>query len=147
VASFAGPKQRSTRSFERLLWRQLEALHELDREQFEWNPAVSADPEDAQFSFSFGGGAYFVVGLSPANKRWARRFPWPTLVFNDHFQFERLRARQQYERLRDAIRERDGRLHGALSPLLEDHGVNHSEARQYSGRDSGEGWVCPAHFD
>jgi FPC/CPF motif-containing protein YcgG len=146
IASFAEPKLRSVKAFETLLWRQLSALHELDREQFQWNADVSANPEDPSFSFSFAGGAYFVVGLSPASRRWARRFPWPTLVFNDHFQFERLRENQQFDRLRDTIRERDGLLHGSANPMLEDHG-SHSEARQYSGRNVGEDWRCPVHFE
>ncbi|MPZ49622.1 MAG: hypothetical protein GEU75_10060 [Dehalococcoidia bacterium] len=146
IASFAEPKLRTMKAFETLLWRQLGALHALDREHFAWNPAVSNDPEDTSFSFSFAGGAYFVVGLSPASKRWARRFPWPTLVFNDHFQFERLRANQQFERIRDTIRERDQTLHGDVNPMMADYG-NHSEARQYSGRNVGEAWKCPVHFD
>jgi len=147
IASFTGPKMRSAKAFETLLWRQLAALHGLDRDEFEWNAEVSSNPEDPQFSFSFAGGAYFVVGLSPASRRWARRFPWPTLVFNDHFQFERLRRDHQFERIRDTIRERDGKLHGEFNPMLSDYGGAHSEARQYSGRKVGETWRCPVHFD
>ncbi|MPZ50140.1 MAG: hypothetical protein GEU75_12735 [Dehalococcoidia bacterium] len=146
IASFLAPKLRSARTFEDLLWRQLSALHELDREHFDWNPQVAADPTDPAFSFSFAGGAYFVVGLSPASRRWARRFPWPTLVFNDHFQFERLREAQQFDRIRDAIRERDSRLHGSANPMLTDYGA-HSEARQYSGRNVNGDWRCPVHFE
>lgn len=146
IASFRGPKVRTMKAFETLLWTQLAALHELDRRHFEWNPHVSSMVEDREFSFSFAGGAFFVVGLSPANTRWARRFPWPTLVFNDHFQFEQLREEQRFDRIRDVIRERDERLHGTPSPMVEDYGT-HSEARQYSGRRVGENWRCPVHFD
>jgi FPC/CPF motif-containing protein YcgG len=67
-------------------------------------------------------------------------------VFNDHFQFERLRANQQFDRIRDAIRERDESLHGSVNPMMADHG-SHSEARQYSGRSVGTDWRCPVHFD
>ena len=146
IATFVEPKVQTEKAFETLLWRQLAALHEVDRELFAWNEAVSADPEDERFSFSFGGKAFFVVGLSPASKRWARHFPWPTLVFNDHLQFERLRQEQRFDQLRDAIRERDARLHGINNPMLSDYGA-HSEARQYSGRQVGPNWTCPAHFD
>jgi FPC/CPF motif-containing protein YcgG len=146
VASFLEPKVRSAAAFERLLWQQLRDLHELDRQHFEWNPGVSPDPDDAAFSFSFGGGAYFIVGLSPASQRWARHFPWPTLVFNDHFQFERLREEHRFERLRDVIRERDTKLHGSANSVLEDHGSAHSEARQYAGRQVGDDWRCPVRF-
>jgi FPC/CPF motif-containing protein YcgG len=120
-------------------------LHELDRLHHDWNPAVSADVKDPNFSFSFGGWAFFVVGLAPDSERWARRFPWPTLVFNDHFQFERLRAAQRFERIRDVIRERDEQLHGSANPMMEDYG-HHSEARQYSGRQTSGEWTCPVHF-
>jgi FPC/CPF motif-containing protein YcgG len=146
IASFVEPKLRSMKQFEALLWRQLQELHELNREAFAWHSDVSSDPQDPRFSFSFAGGAYFVVGLSPASDRWARRFPWPTLVFNDHFQFERLREEQKFDRMRDTIRERDESLHGSVNPMMSDHG-KHSEARQYSGRNVGEGWRCPVQFE
>lgn len=146
IASFLAPKVRSAVQFERLLWRQLKALHELDRPYHAWHPEVSSDPADPGFSFSFAGGAFFVVGLSPSSRRWARHFPWPTLVFNDHFQFDRLRAEQRFDRIRDVIRERDLALQGSANPMLADYGV-HSEARQYSGRNVSSGWRCPVHFD
>jgi len=147
IASFLEPKLTRSKDFEALLWTQLHSLHDLDKEFFEWNPQVSHDPNDPAFSFSFAGEAYFVVGLSPANKRWARRFPWPTLVFNDHFQFERLREEDRFDRIRDTIRERDNRLHGTPNPMLSDYGGAHSEARQYSGRSVKDDWQCPVHFD
>jgi FPC/CPF motif-containing protein YcgG len=146
IACFLEPKMTNPKTFETLLWQQLAALHALSKPHFDWNAEVSKSPEDPRFSFSFAGSAYFVVGLSPASKRWARRFPWPTLVFNDHFQFERLREAQRFDRIRDLIRERDQALHGNNNPMLEDHGA-HSEARQYSGREVGPTWRCPVRFD
>lgn len=146
IACFLEPKVITTKQFEKLLWRQLHTLHEADREHFAWNDAVSADVDDPQFSFSFANKAFFVVGLSPMSSRWARRFPWPTLVFNDHNQFELLRAERRFDHLRDTIRERDSKLHGVANPMLDDYGT-HSEARQYSGRQVGPDWRCPVHFD
>jgi FPC/CPF motif-containing protein YcgG len=146
IASFVEPKVKSMATFEKLLWQQLKALHELDKTYHAWNEDVSADPHDSRFSMSFGGNAFFVVGLAPPNPRWARRFPWPTLVFNDHFQFERLREEQRFDHLRDTIRERDTKLHGSVNPMLTDYGA-HSEARQYSGRSVSGEWTCPVHFD
>ena len=146
IACFLEPKVITSEEFERLLWQQLRGLHDVDKQHFEWNEAVSADATDPRFSFSFAGNPFFVVGLSPASERWARRFPWPVLVFNDHNQFERLREEQRFDRLRDLIRERDIRLHGDVNPMLSDHGA-HSEARQYSGREVGPDWRCPVHFD
>jgi FPC/CPF motif-containing protein YcgG len=147
VASFMEPKIVTPASFERALWRQLKRLHELDAGYFAWNAEVSSEPDDPSFSFSFAGGAYFVVGLSPASPRWARRFSWPTLIFNDHFQFERLREEHRFDRLRDVIRQRDTKLHGSVNSVLEDHSSAHSEARQYAGRQVGSAWRCPVSFD
>jgi FPC/CPF motif-containing protein YcgG len=146
VASFLEPKVLTAAAFEKRLWRQLGMLHELDKQYFAWNSEVSQDPNDSKFSFSFAGGAYFVVGLSPANPRWARHFSWPTLVFNDHFQFERLRDEHRFDRLRDVIRERDTRLHGDAANNMADYGSVHSEARQYAGRSVPDSWRCPVDF-
>jgi FPC/CPF motif-containing protein YcgG len=145
IASFLEPKVGTPKEFELRLWRQLANLHALDKEHFDWAPEVSADPSDPRFSFSFAGHAFFVVGLSPVSRRWARRFPWPTLVFNDHGQFERLRAEQRFDKLREVIRARDEKLHGSPNEMLSDYGA-HSEARQYAGRLVGPNWRCPVNF-
>jgi FPC/CPF motif-containing protein YcgG len=68
------------------------------------------------------------------------------LVFNDHFQFEKLRAEHRFERMRDTIRERDSKLHGSTNPMVSDYGA-HSEASQYSGRNVPSDWKCPIRFD
>jgi len=142
VASFAAPAVVCEHQWEKLLWSQLQSLHDLDREHHAWDPAVSSDPADPQFSFSFAGTAFFVVGLHPASSRLSRRFAWPTLVFNAHAQFERLREQNRFERLRETVRARDQRLQGSLNPNLSNFG-DASEARQYSGRAVEEGWRCP----
>ncbi len=144
VACFRQPAPADEREWERLLWSQLQSLHDLDRPHHAWDASVSSDPEDPAFSFSFAGTAFFVVGLHPASSRLARRFAWPTLVFNAHEQFERLRERKQFARVQAAVRERDYRLQGSLNPNLSDYGER-SEARQYSGRRVEEGWRCPFH--
>lgn len=145
VAVFTGRAPASERAFERRLWAQLQRLHERDDPAAGWDPAVSADPDDAHFSFSFGGRALFVVGLHPLSSRLARRFRWPALVFNPHAQFERLRREGRYERLQAEIRERDIALQGSPNPNLADFGER-SEARQYSGRDITDvEWRCPFH--
>ena len=131
-------------SFERLVWRQLQALHDLDRQDHGWDPTASPDTADPHFAFSVGGRAYFVVGLHAASSRWTRRFAWPTLVFNPHRQFDRLREQGKFERLRDQIRDRDRALQRTLNPMLSNFG-EHSEARQYSGRRVEDDWRCPFH--
>jgi FPC/CPF motif-containing protein YcgG len=129
--------------FEANLWARLQSLTHKD----EWlgqqpDPRVADDPDDPHFSLSFGGEAFFVVGLHPGASRPARRFDRPALVFNLHDQFEQLRAEGRYEKLRAAIIERDVAVAGEPNPMLARHG-SISEARQYSGRAVGPDWVCP----
>ena len=130
-------------AFERALWRQLQRLHDVDPVG-EWDAAVSGDPADKDFSFSFGGRALFVVGLHPASSRLSRRFRWPTLMFNPRAQFDRLKAEGRFDRMRDLVRERDVALQGSVNPNLADFGQA-SEARQYSGRATEPAWECPFH--
>jgi len=145
VAIFTGRPPASEQAFERRLWTQLQLLHERDDPAAGWDPAVSADPGDPRFSFSFAGTAFFVVGLHPVSSRLARRFRRPALVFNPHAQFERLRREGRFEGLRSRIRARDLALQGSVNPALSDFGER-SEAAQYSGRDTTMGpWRCPFH--
>ena len=142
IATFASPVCQDERAFEQLVWRQLQALHDRDGQDHDWDPSVSADPLDPHFAFSVGGRAYFVVGLHAASSRWARRFAWPTLVFNPHQQFDRLREEGLFTRLRDQIRDRDRALQHGLNPMVSNFGEQ-SEARQYSGREVENDWQCP----
>ncbi len=144
IASFAAPVVQNEHEWEKLLWSQLQSLHDLDRQHHAWDSTVSSDPEDSGFSFSFAETAFFVVGLHPASSRFARRFAWATLVFNAHTQFEQLRAENKFERMRETIRARDYKLQGSLNPNLNNFGEQ-SEARQYSGRAVEENWRCPFH--
>src|SRR5207244_1714681 len=89
VAIFERPCLTGEVEFEHLLWKQLRLLHEHEAAEHGWDPAVSADPADPHFSFSFGGQALYVIGMHANSSREARRFPWPALVFNPHEQFER----------------------------------------------------------
>ena len=144
VAVFPGSTPRDEAEFEQLLWAQLEKLHERDDPAQGWDDAVSDDPEDPRFAFSFAGCGLFVIGMHPRSSRDARRFAWPTLVFNPHAQFEHLRATGRFDRLRGIVREREIALQGSLNPNLADFGER-SEARQYSGRAAGPDWLCPFH--
>ena len=147
VASFEEPTGVGEEEFEGLLWEQLRRLHEEDRRHHGYASAASPDPEDADFAFSFAGRAFFVVGLHGASSRFARRFAWPTLVFNAHSQFDRLREEGRYARFQEAIRRRERELQGTLNPNLAEFGTI-SEARQYSGRPAEPEWRCPFHaFD
>lgn len=133
----------SEEAFECALWQRLKGLRQVDTGKgCAYDGHVSGDIEDARFSLSFGGEAFFVVGLHPGASRPARRFEAPVLVFNAHDQFERLRADGRYETLRDAIIARDVALAGSPNPMLARHGEM-SEARQYSGREVRGDWRCP----
>ncbi|MDP4574241.1 guanitoxin biosynthesis heme-dependent pre-guanitoxin N-hydroxylase GntA [Qipengyuania sp. G39] len=140
---FAQPVRLDENDFERLLWERLQSFADKDNWLGQpYDPGVSPDPGDPHFSLSFGGQAYFVVGLHPAASRPARRFSHPAMVFNLHDQFERLRAEGKYERMRASILERDRQLAGDVNPMLARHGES-SEARQYSGRRVDDDWECP----
>lgn len=128
--------------FERQLWEHLSLVHRFDALTHAWDPAVSSDPDSAEFSFSVGGRAYYVIGMHPGASRLSRRMPVPMLVFNPHAQFERLKANGKYDGLRQSIRRRETDLQGSVNPTLADHG-SASEARQYSGRAIGADWICP----
>jgi FPC/CPF motif-containing protein YcgG len=142
VAVFREHERAGEPAFEEALWSQLQRLHDLDAAYHPWDPRVSDDPADPGFSFSVAGTAFFVVGMHPDASRAARRFAWPTLIFNAHEQFEHLRDDGRYAGLQRQIRARELRLDGNLNPNLADFG-RHSEARQYSGRATDETWRCP----
>ena len=143
---FEGPDDLSEPEFERALWQRVQSLSDKDvwRGQ-DYDARVSNDPNNPHFSLSFGGEAFFIVGLHPRASRPARRFDRPTLVFNLHDQFERLRAEGKYETMREKILVRDEALAGSRNPMLARHGAA-SEARQYSGRVVDDRWACPFHY-
>ena len=140
---FEGPHDLDEAAFERHLWARVQSLSDKDV----WNgvgldPRVDPEPDSPHFSLSFGGEAFFVVGLHPNASRPARRFETPVMVFNLHDQFEQLRSEGLYEKLRATILARDEALAGSINPMLSRHGEV-SEARQYSGRPVEADWVCP----
>lgn len=140
---FEGPTELSEDEFEKHMWNRIQSFADKDAWLGQpYDHRVSADPNDPHFSLSFGGEAFFVVGLHPNASRPARQFPRPTLVFNLHDQFERLREEGRYDRMREAILDRDEALAGSINPMLARHGET-SEARQYSGRAVDSDWKCP----
>ncbi len=140
IATFRGRKDFTEKQFEQILWKQLQFLHEVDDKP--WDPEVESNPDDNKFSFSLAGKAFYIVGLHPNSSRMARQSPAPTMVFNLHWQFEKLREMGTYDNVRDKIRERDIELQGSMNPMLHNFGEA-SEVRQYSGRKVGEEWKCP----
>jgi FPC/CPF motif-containing protein YcgG len=143
VVIFEGPDDLSEEAFEVALWQRVQSLS--DKDEWSGQPydaGVGADPNDPAFSLSFGGEAFFVVGLHPCASRVARQFESPALVFNPHRQFRALREGGRYEGLRENIIQRDIAFSGSANPMLARHGEL-SEARQYSGRAVDRHWRCP----
>lgn len=142
VAAFRDEEEMDEKEFEQKLWQQLQLIHAND--EADWDKDVSADAASKNFSFSIAGKAFYIVGLHPGSSRMARQSPFPVMVFNLHWQFEKLREMGAYDNVRNKIRERDFDLQGSNNPMLEDFGAK-SEARQYSGRAVDEAWKCPFH--
>jgi FPC/CPF motif-containing protein YcgG len=147
---FEQPRMLTEAAFEEVVWQRIQSLADKDAWRGHENDStVDADPTSPHFSLSFGGQAFFVVGLHPRASRAARRFEAPAMVFNLHAQFEMLREQGRYEKLRRSILDRDFQLTGSANPMLARHGET-SEARQYSGRVVANDWRCPfqpAHRD
>lgn len=142
VATFDGPHDLTEEDFERLLWRQLQQMHDRDAGRHPWSSMVDPDPRSARFGFSIGGHPFFVVGLHPNSSRYSRRFAYPALAFNSHVQFERMKSSGAYGRIQQAVRAAELRLQGSVNPSIADFGQR-SEAPQYSGRLVGDDWRCP----
>jgi FPC/CPF motif-containing protein YcgG len=144
IAMFRGPSIQSEQHFEDLLWNQLQAMHAVDAKFFAWDKSVDSDPASRNFSYSIGGRSMYVIGMHPQASRLARTRPYPTMVFNLHQQFERLRARGKFDAMKQTIRSREMSFQGSINPMLTSFG-EHSEARQYSGRAVPAEWSCPFH--
>jgi hypothetical protein len=128
--------------FEKALWNFLQRLHNND--DVPWDSNVSDDPNDPDFSFSIKGKAFYIVGMHPNSSRMARQAPYCTIVFNLHWQFERLREMGTYQEVKKRIRRRDEALQGSINPVLQDFGQD-TETKQYSGRKVERNWKCPFH--
>ncbi|MCA1222842.1 guanitoxin biosynthesis heme-dependent pre-guanitoxin N-hydroxylase GntA [Streptomyces sp. 8L] len=142
AAVFSGPVGIDENEFEKITWQQLSSLHEYDNKRYTWASESDNDPASANFAFSVAGHPLFIVGLHANSSRVSRRFTLPTLVFNSHRQFARLKETGIYAGLQRRIRERERRLQGDINPNLGEFGEI-SEARQYSGRAVEPDWQCP----
>ncbi|MFC9825372.1 guanitoxin biosynthesis heme-dependent pre-guanitoxin N-hydroxylase GntA [Streptomyces erythrochromogenes] len=137
VAVFDGPADLDEAAFETLMWTQLDGMRQTA------GPPLPdlAGRDDNDPAFGFGDRDFFVVGLGPSASRHARMFLWPTLVFNALTHSVQLHSEGRHNRMRDRIRARDIRLQGNLNPNLA-----RSSLAQFSGRDVGDNWSCPAGF-
>src|SRR5690606_14456261 len=96
IAVFKNDSFKSELDFEDSLWLLFSKLHNVNKRYFNWSPEVSSNPEDPDFSYSFGGEAFFAVGMHPESKRLARKFPYPAIAFNLHSQFEELKSKNRF---------------------------------------------------
>lgn len=142
---FTGPTLPDENSFDRLLWQRLQALSDRDATNYNYDKRVSDDPSSPDFSFSLKEEAFFIIGLHPQSSRLARRFAYPTIVFNPHAQFETLRQENHYESMKRTVRMRDMKLSGSINPMLDDY-RSASETLQYSGKKYDSSWQCPLHI-
>ena len=141
-AVFKDPAFESEKDFEDALWQELSLLAAKDAPGMPWDSHFSANPKDKNFCFSFGGDAFFIVGLHPKSSRLARQFPYPTLVFNLYEQFEELHRKNQYYPMIKTNRQRDLKFQGSVNPMVEKHS-DVWEAIQFSGRANPPNWECP----
>ncbi|MGN9841684.1 guanitoxin biosynthesis heme-dependent pre-guanitoxin N-hydroxylase GntA [Nonomuraea sp. H19] len=138
VATFEGPLELSEHEYEALLWRHLQAMHDIDSELYPWNDTYDSDPASADFAYSVGSHPFFVVGLHSGASRPSRRFEKPTLVFNSHIQFNALGIK--FFKLRSKIRSRERAFHGSPNPSFIAY---KDESRHYGGRFTEPAWECP----
>jgi len=130
--------------FETRLWNELSQLASRPENSAAWDKNFSDDPQQENFCISLGGEAFFVVGMHPDSPRLARRFPFPTLIFNLYDQFEELSRRGQYEAIVKTNRERELSYQGSLNPMVEKYG-DKWESIQFSGKENLPEWKCPFH--
>lgn len=144
IAVYPDEQVKDEKDFHHALWRQLQLLHEKDKENYAWDPRVESDVESDNFSYSLGGSAFFIVGMNPHSSRLSRQFNWPALVFNPGPQFEKIRELGIHEKMKDAIRRRDIALQGNINPTLADFGHG-NVALTYSGMNTSDISQCPFH--
>lgn len=131
--------------FERALFQELSFLTSEDDREHDWPVEAESDPNQPSFQFCLDGREFFVVGLHTQSSRIARRFAYPTLIFNVFAQFEELERLGQYEPMVKMNRKRDKQLQGNVNPMALAHGEKW-ETIQFSGRANSNTWKCPFSF-
>ena len=139
---FKEPQSITEEMFEILLWQRLQSLSDLDALRYNYDNRVNPDTSSAHFSFSLKEEAFYVIGLYAGSSRHARQFKYPTLVFNPHAQFQKLREENHYSKMQQIVRKRDILYSGSVNPMLADFGSS-PEVFQYSGREYDKDWKCP----
>ena len=127
--------------------------HEIDFEDWLWGVLYILSDDDHELSmavdsarvkyyeFKSSGREFFVVGMHAHASRYARRFAYPTIVFNPLELFQQIRASGTMESFMSASRTLDTKLQGCPNPNLD----LPNEA-QYSGRPVDIGWQRPINW-
>ena len=144
VIIFKDPQNIDEDTFEKILWRRLRALRNMDATQYPYDARVSSDPSSPSFSFSLMEEAFFIIALHSQSPRLARRFSYPALVFNPHAQFEEMKRKGTFDKIKKINRNRDIQLSGSINPMIRDFGEA-SEIFQYSGKQYSADSKCPFH--
>ena len=143
IAIFLEDNITNEKDFDNKLWNVLNILNQKDKKYHKWDESVDSSPLDKNFSFSFGGRAYFVLGMHKGSSRLSRKFQYPTLVFNARYYFDLLRENGTMEKYRAMIRQKDANAQGTINPNLINYSDSDSEAKLYSGMEISSDWVCP----
>lgn len=142
IATFEGAAFTSEADFETALWQELSFVSAVPEYEAPWDENFSDNPEDQNFCFSFGGDAFFVVGLHAKSSRLARRFSTPTLIFNLYAQFEQLDEETEFYPMVRTNRKKDIAFQGSVNPMVEKY-AEKWEAIQFSGKENPPEWKCP----
>lgn len=133
IVVLEGEDLESFEAFEVKFWQILSELSREDKKFYPHDHRVSDDPQVSNFGYSIKSEAFFILGLHPKSPRFARRFFKSTIVFNLHQQFEDMRKKGVFSKIRDMIRKKDLLLQGSINPMLADFGEK-SEIFQYLGK-------------
>ncbi|WP_020500113.1 guanitoxin biosynthesis heme-dependent pre-guanitoxin N-hydroxylase GntA [Sciscionella marina] len=141
VASFETPGEvLEELEFERLLWRHLQLMHDIDSRSYGLDDGATSDPNEPHFGFHVAGHAFFLVGMHPGSSRASRRFVRPAIAFNSLMQFMLLG--EKFFSMQDAIRKRETNNNGSVNPSFTTYEYE-MPSRHYAGRMTEPDWKCP----
>lgn len=132
AAFFDGPEIESEKHAHDLVWQQLQALHDLDMEKYDYAEGVSSDVTSIDFSYSVGSERYMVPSLNPFASRLTRRYKRPVMVFIPREQFHHIYDNGIYKKMQEVIRAHDIKMQGTYNPMLDLHETS-SDAVTFSG--------------
>lgn len=133
IVVFDDEESKTFEGYEKNFWKLISQMSLADKKLHPHDTRVSDNPQDPNFSYSVKSEAFFILGLHPQSPRLARRFFRPAIVFNLHQQFEDMRKKGIFSKVRNLIRKKDQLLQGTPNPMLSDFGEK-SEIFQYLGK-------------